>query len=474
MSRVDLFIFFIGASSRISVKLIGDLYICEIILAVVVAAGWRRIGGMFRNRMLKWAFILAGLWLLGQILTDVYRNTPFEDWSRGWAKIIFFMIDLMGLALSTRFRMRSAVLLSLGLGVAFLLQSILFPNQAQADGDFADGMWKFGVGAFFGAAAAALCVSDLLYRMIGMAAEYLPLLIAGVVNLAMNSRSAFGIAVAAAAAGAVTQFVARRPALGRRITLPRFVILLAFAALSGKGLVGIYEYAAVNHLLGEAALEKYQRQTSGSLGLLQAGRVESLASLEAIGDSPVIGHGSWAKDEKYVRSLYIALEDAGNANYDDIYRVDDFTIPTHSHILGSWVDAGIFGGVFWTYCLALIFAAAYVAFKGAATGKSRSTKYSTFVYYNLLGFAWAIPFSPFANSSRVSDAAVLIMIAATISLYSGADAARAAAQPSTRKISNMRLARRFAYAPRAPKCSRRAGLRPSTGAQAPDKSASRS
>lgn len=430
MSRTDLCILLVAALSRISVKLVGDLYVSEILLAIVVIAGWRRVGDVLRNGRLKWVFVLAGLWLISQILTDVYRDTPFEDWSRGWARIIFFMIDLMGLVLLTRCRMRSALPLSFGIGVAFLLQSLFFPNQAQAGGEFADGMWKFGVGAFFGAAAAALCTSDLLYRMIGKVAEYLPLLILGCVNLVMNSRSAFAIAVAAAFAGMVTQFLARRPELGRRITLPRLVILLVFAAVLGRGVVGIYEYAAINNFLGEGAREKYLNQTSGNLSLLQAGRMESLASTEAIKDSPILGHGSWAKDEKYMKTLYIALDEAGNGNYSDIDFVEDLTIPTHSHILGAWVDAGVIGGVFWSYCGILIFVAAYVAFKGATVVDKQyctlSTKYSTFIYYNLMGLAWSIPFSPFANSSRISDAAVLIIIAATFSDYSKSETDRAA------------------------------------------------
>jgi hypothetical protein len=425
MSRAELFIFIVGALSRVSVKLIGDLYVSEIILALVVLARWRVAASVLRNGLLKSLFGLATLWLLSQIVTDLYRETPFEDWTRGWSKIIFFMIDLLGVAVLTRCRMQPAVILAFGMGVAFLLQAVFFPNQAQADGTFAEGMWKFGAGAFFAASAAALSTSSMLYRMIGRPAEYLPVLVNGFLNLALNSRSAFGIAVAAALAGATTQFLARRPALGRRITPLSFVAMLALATLCGKGIMGVYEYAAANDWLGETAREKYLHQSSGNLGLLQAGRVESLASIEAIKDSPIIGHGSWAKDEKYLRILYGSLAEEGYANYEEIYNLEDFTIPTHSHILGAWVEAGVIGAIFWVFCAALIPISAFVTVKSASSNAqepllSRScTKYSVFIFYTLIGFFWSLPFSGFVNSSRIADSVTLIVIVASLNKRPG-------------------------------------------------------
>jgi O-antigen ligase len=421
MSQLDLLIFVVGALGRVSVKLIGDLYVSDIFLALLVVARWRSAQQLLRRGILRRIFILGCLWLFAQILTDLYWETPFEDWSRGWAKIAFFFADLLGLSLLTRFRMRSALVLMFGFSFSFLLQSLFFPNDGQAGGEFADGMWKFGVGPFFNGAAACLCASRLLFRMIGKPAEYLPLLIIGFVDLALNSRSGFGIAVAAALTTIFAQFLKRHPLMAAKITPASFVAVLILAAGVGRGIVGIYEFAAENDWLSESAKAKYIQQSMGSRGLLLSGRGESIASVEAILDSPIIGHGSWAKDEKYLVTLFNALADEGTAKYSDIYNVDDFTIPTHSHILGAWVEAGVFGAVFWAFCAALIPYAAYITLKRintpllAACYLGYDTNYIAFIYYSLIGFAWIIPFSGFANSSRIADSATLIVILSSLS-----------------------------------------------------------
>ena len=48
--------------------------------------------------------------------------------------------------------------------------------------------------------------------------------------------------------------------------------------------------------------------------MLLAGRADIVPALYAIYDSPVIGHGSWAKDPSY-RLYYLKLLDWGYANF---------------------------------------------------------------------------------------------------------------------------------------------------------------
>jgi hypothetical protein len=64
------------------------------------------------------------------------------------------------------------------------------------------------------------------------------------------------------------------------------------------GITVLYEYGASEGWLGDEAREKYLIQSSGDMGILLGGRTQILASAQAIIDSPVIGHGSRAKDSK--------------------------------------------------------------------------------------------------------------------------------------------------------------------------------
>ena len=198
-------IFFISALGRVSVKFIGELYVSEIVLLLAIVFLGGGFSSLLKNKIFNTLMIFAGLWLLSQMITDVYRATPIEDWTRGWAKIIFFMMDFTGIALLTRFRMDRIVVFFSGIAFSYLLQTLLFPNSAQAEGDFVDGTWKFGLSAFFNLIAAVFCATKLSRILMGRVGEYLPVVLISLINLAFNSRSSFGLGMAAAAFGIFKQ-----------------------------------------------------------------------------------------------------------------------------------------------------------------------------------------------------------------------------------------------------------------------------
>jgi O-antigen ligase len=112
----------------------------------------------------------------------------------------------------------------------------------------------------------------------------------------------------------------------------------------------MYDYAAGSGLLGESAQGNYEMQASGKYGLLVGGRSEILVSGRAIFDSPFLGHGSWAKDDKYSSLL---MELRRQAGYIGGAGDEEDLIPTHSHLFGSWVEAGLSGAIFWAWVLGL-------------------------------------------------------------------------------------------------------------------------
>jgi hypothetical protein len=127
--------------------------------------------------------------------------------------------------------------------------------------------------------------------------------------------------------------------------------MLGIVALIGAwGALQLYEHSAQSGWLGEDARQKYEMQSSGGYGLLLGGRTEILVSSRAVLDSPVIGHGSWAKDCGYA-ALYVQLKrEAGYFSGDED---GECLIPAHSHLMGAWVEAGVLGAVFWVWVLTL-------------------------------------------------------------------------------------------------------------------------
>jgi hypothetical protein len=400
MSYLDIFILLCGTVGRISVKVVGDLYITELLFALAIVIYFKNGTSLFRS-LSGVVFIVLFTWLLSQIITDVYMSTPFDDWTRGWSEIVFFGIDLAGLILLTELRLRRIVIFIVGFALAYLLQALFFPLAAQASDDFAGGLWKFGLTAFFTPMAAVLTMNAGLRRMLGTAGEFVPLILIGVVNLALNNRGSFGIAMAAVAFGMVKRAVDLRPGLRASVTPVTFAVLIGCGVAFSQGMIAIYSVAAENNLLGEAAKEKYEAQTSGDLGLLLGGRAESLGSTQAILDSPIIGHGSWARDITYTVLMVEILEANGVKIEGDPY--EDDLIPTHSHILGSWVEAGFLGGVFWIFVLAITVGALYRSLKLADAP-------ATFIAYFLFSALWSLAFSPFANTARIGDAVSLCLV----------------------------------------------------------------
>jgi drug/metabolite transporter (DMT)-like permease len=69
----------------------------------------------------KTVFILGCLWFGNQILTDAIRQTPFEDWTRGWAKIFTFLLALVVLYLLSYRRPRRIFVFAVGFGLGGIL-----------------------------------------------------------------------------------------------------------------------------------------------------------------------------------------------------------------------------------------------------------------------------------------------------------------------------------------------------------------
>jgi hypothetical protein len=165
-----------------------------------------------------------------------------------------------------------------------------------------------------------------------------------------------------------------------------------------------YGFIANNGYLGEDAKTKYARQSSGSLGILVGGRQELLVSSLAIYDSPIVGHGSWAKDEQYSELLGVFLRDFDYNVSPIIYRDDDYgLIPTHSYLFGAWVYSGIFGAIFWGYIL-------LVSVRGIVMALQLDSQYRAVIVFTLLSLIWNILFSPLGLYSRLY-AAIFIVVA---------------------------------------------------------------
>ncbi len=393
-----IYLAFCAAALIGEVTLIGRLTFADMLLAGAAPVLIVINKGVGRSPLIKQFYLFATLWFVGAALTDVVRATPLDDVFRGWSKIIFFILNFTSIWLLVDGRQNRIIAFIVLLLITSIVRLRVQPDTADLGADIFGMGWKFGYGQLL--AGATLLVSAVLVarpvtRLVGVGLPFLD----AIVDLVFNARNLFGLMALSALAFLLT--VGRR----RPVSPVHLAAICAAGVVVGWGSISVYSYAASEGLLGVEALEKYEQQSSGRFGVFLGGRQESLASTQAINDSPILGHGSWAKDYRYVELMLARAEQAGYEVQGDPYAND--LIPTHSHLFGAWVEAGVLGAAFWVWTAA-------IAIRGLNAVLRRPTPLTGFVVFIGLSLLWDILFSPFGLERRVvTPAWIILMMLAT-------------------------------------------------------------
>ena len=336
--------FLIPSLVWIEFQLIGRIFAPELILtALLPFLLWTR-GGILRNRLPVTFLLLALFWLVAQITTDLVRDSAFVDFSRGWARVAFTMVNFCSLYLLLYGHPQRMVLFAFGWAAGEVMRSVLGP-ELYLDYTL---MWKFYMGVPVTLAGVLLCQHRLLRRI--WFAPSLALLLLGVYSMSLGSRALAGVALLACFyvfAQQLAQKRRKRPA--RRSVISTLVVSVTiFISIAGS--LAIYQISASSGYLGEQARQIYETQGAGNFGILLGGRPEIYGSAQAVIDSPILGHGSWARDREYAMSV-LDLDRFGYRLWVD---EEQDLIPAHSHLMGAWVQAGIMGMAFWSWVLILV------------------------------------------------------------------------------------------------------------------------
>lgn len=377
---MDLWSLLMPAMSFIVLSVGGQLIISEVLMLVMLPWLW---GARDRLAMPRWFMVLAAGWLLSQVVTDVVVGSKFEDLARGWAAIVFTITDFAAILVLVS-TPRRARLFALGLAAAGVLGYFIAPGIYAADYP-----WKFGFGM-----PVAFVLAASLSGSIGKRLPLLPIsgfIFFGGLNLVLGFRNLGGISLLTAGYLLFSSFTRGQQAAPRR-SLLRVGAGLALLSLAMLSVLQLYDLAASGGWLGADAQATYRAQ-SGNLGVLIGGRPEILVASQAVIDSPVLGHGSWAKDFTYVNLLAGRLSSFG-------YEVgagpsDVGLIPTHSYLIGSWVWAGFLGAVFW---LGVVRVAVWLLMNL----KLLRSELAPLLVFSAMLLLWNIAFSPYGANSRLT------------------------------------------------------------------------
>ena len=395
----DLLTFLIGFLSAFSIHIVGSLPLGEFMLVPLFPVLLSTRGNRVLSARMNPIYILLGVWLFSQLATDIYRSSPQESWMKGLAAIGFFIIDIISMVVLTQGKPLRQVIFLFGFSLGTILAFKIQPSDIVL-GD----PWKFALSS--AVAGLLLLIGCYFYKRKNYAIVGLLVVILIVLNLMFNYRSdvLFLLVLAVLVLPVVPEQIGRVRLLPHRRSTGRVVILAGLALMAGALTFLIISFVSKVGLAGEEAQEKNMHQLESKQGILLSGRPEILVSSKAVLDSPIIGHGSEAKDYKYVEMLYdIQIRNGGWMDLKDTENDSRGTIPTHSHLMGAWVSAGIFGAVFWVYLYVLVFRALVIV------SLNRPAMAPIYAWI-LIQMLWNIIFSPFGSTVRINEALAIIII----------------------------------------------------------------
>jgi hypothetical protein len=390
----------IGLLVAVDITVVSTVYAAEFALLAVLP--FTLVAKRELDPRILLLLLLGVGWLWSQVVTDIIRDSSFDDYARGWARIAFALVNLVALWFLVGGRLQRQLFFAAGLAGGFALRFALDPSQL-AEGD----PWKFGL-----AVPVTLGMTIMASTTVAQATWFVqPALLgfASFVNMMLGFRSLAGVCFLAA----VLLILRPKGAGGVRLTPIAVVLVAAVAAVAF--FIG-YQRAAKDGLLGPAAAVKFESQARGDLGILLVGRPETYPSILAIRDSPFIGHGSWPSDPQYRLAMAAELRSGGYLVYE---AADTDLIPTHSYLLGAWVEAGIIGAVFWVAVLALCISALLAIQRSLSAFAPLAA---------FLGFwlTWDVLFSPFGTDRRIiAPFAIVVLVSALRDAHAGSSQSRA-------------------------------------------------
>jgi hypothetical protein len=346
------------------------------------------------DRQYLWFYVLVGGWLLGTLIADAYNDIGIFNREKGTARVIFFALDFIALAILINKKTHRIVIFALSSAAVSLIGSLQF-------GDFLL-KWKFGISEGLGVLA-LLGASYFYSRQRYWACFSVSVIMAGL-NLIYGFRTQLGVQIVA---GVLVLPLSSRSRAGQgggsgnQDTL-RVVVLLALAA--GAAIVAntAIKFAAGSGLFDESTQAKFEGQAKGDYGVLVGGRPETLVAIQAIRDSPIIGHGSFPYGLKYLQMKQHIQYEHGYSDSDEPEEEVYPVIPTHSHLTLAWVEGGILGGLCWIYILIL-------TLRAVLRLNFLRPKLAPLYSYLLVGFLWDILYSPFGSVNRIWAAYFILL-----------------------------------------------------------------
>ena len=362
-----------GLLTAFTVSIVGEMPVGELVL--IAAVGWlalnvlttKQLPGNLRHRQLLWVMLGAQIVAsCAYVFSDLYGGSSLHDIQRGWARMGFLAIDILGIAYLFGSSRRNFIWYLTGQLAGDVIHALLF-------GALYDDLWKFGVGIPLTYLALALASRGGAWLTAGVAC------LAAVTHAAMDFRSS---ALACLAVAALTA-LQRLPRIFRLWVVPAMLI------------VTVAGFVAVRQIQANDPKRATRSDVARSSMLI--------AAWEGIQRHPLAGNGSWFSHSEVFADFMIIRQDRARLAHVGGFpeaNEDPGTVAFHSQILVALAEGGIVGGCFFMLFGILLIDALYrLTFR-----RTWQPHHPVFALMMLLSL-WNLGFSPFSGAHRVYVAA---------------------------------------------------------------------
>jgi hypothetical protein len=412
-SKNQLLSFLFGLGATVSIRFVGILAISDLIaIAFLPFIVFNK--QMYVDRRFRIVIVLLLLWMMSAIFSDIYNDTNTLDTLKGFFTLVPFLACL-GFSywlLNKNYELMLPFLW--GYLISYIISAL------------------FGLDAFYSELVKQKGLSSITqlghydkimvwvaYSFVGGAfvisyfRKYPRLVVLGmflfsILSLFNGSR---GIFLQAFLVSAVlfyfvhlTKHIQWDEEFWQRRLRSKIPIFILYTIIIIYAAIFVYKFSVTKGYLGKVELRKYELETKSSIGLLSS-RGEFVSVFLAIKDSPILGHGSYAKDKKGYG--YQAAELAGydkSVTQSYKYSIGEESIPTHSALWQAWVYNGVAGGIFWLYILIWILSKFLWKYLFEFPG------YLAYLLSSILGLFWAILFSPFSQKPFLAMSIMFLIV----------------------------------------------------------------
>jgi len=390
-NKINKFLsFFYAFLSGLKIDLVGKLGfgdLIAVIYSLFTIQNWRKYYRKFPD--IKRIHYSLALFLVIQIISDLYNDSGFSNMIRGCSNIIMAALVIIYLT-QVLFRTFSALPL---IFIGFALSGIIFVADIVKDHEVSIndmGFFKFRlVPILNNLLFAGILFMNSIKKIKPKTIAYI-FIFFGLFCIAFDARSNGMFFF-------FSGFIVLNETILKRFTLKKSVWILPFFIVVFQCLYSLYVAGVLSGSIKSEQTKTQLARVSDPYNpfyLLAAGRVEMFSSIAAIGDKPILGHGSWAKDlgGRYNMITASAAQNEDNFYYKFEMEGDkDLIIPTHSILTGAWVSGGIVAFFTVLYILYIYLKKVVLLLK---INFFRKSLYFPLITFFTLNIIWTFFFSP--------------------------------------------------------------------------------